>query len=207
MTTLTKWSFAGQPLYVFSPSPAEPPHNPRHLQISVITSAVEDDMAAATALLKIADCTMLFEPNPTTLLSFGGSIPVTAIQINMLAVSGKDLQCGRDPQMNTLIFADTEWSLSTGRQLCFLNRRPFLCGVPLFPCGCHLWPLQLTTSYVWRLHFLNTQLRQKSLCVVMLSRLRSTVFQPSLVAMEVGDRQLAHKNRASESCLGSNVMA
>ena len=125
MTTLTKWSFAGQPLYVFSPSPAEPPHNPRHLQISVITSAVHLDMAAATALLKIADCTMLFEPNPTTLLSFGGSIPVTAIQINMLAVSAKDLQCGRDPRMVTLIFADTEWSLSTGRQLLFPESPPF----------------------------------------------------------------------------------
>ena len=50
MTTLTKWSFAGQPLYVFSPSPAEPPHNPRHLQISVITSPVDPAMAAATAL-------------------------------------------------------------------------------------------------------------------------------------------------------------
>ena len=68
---------------------------------------------------------MLFEPNPTTLLSPGGSIPVTAFQIHMLAMSGKDLQCGRDPQMNTLIFEDTEWSLSTGRQLLFPESPPF----------------------------------------------------------------------------------
>ena len=149
---------------------------------------------------------MLFEPNPTALLGLGGSVPVAAFQIHMLSMSGKDLQCGRDPQMNTLIFADTEWSLSTGRQLLFPESPPF----PLRSTAISMRMPSMAFAvdrYVWRLHFLNTQLRQDSLCAVTLSRPRSTVFQPSLVAMEVGDRQLAHKSRASESCLGSNVMA
>ena len=144
---------------------------------------------------------MLFEPNPTTY-----NIAKLWGFDQICLVSGKDLQCGRDPQMNTLIFAGTEWSLSTGRQLLFPESSPF----PLRSTAISMRMPSMAFAvdhYVWRLHFLNTQLRHNSLCAVTRSRPRSPVFQPSLVAMEVGDRQLAHKSRASESCLGSNVMA
>ena len=126
MVTLTTWSFAGKPLRLL-PACCRITPIPRNVLTSanIFTSdVISGPQSSAVSLQKrtrVGKCPTYCYPVPdkryniqrvSAILKLRGAMRVTAIQINMLAVTANEVQCGIPPRIVSLIFVATESSFS-----------------------------------------------------------------------------------------------